>query len=89
MSLIAFIIFGLVVGLIARAIMPGRQGMGLVVTAVLGMAGAIAGGLVGSLFGGHGFFDLHPAGLVGSVIGALAILFIMGMTGRGPRARPT
>lgn len=82
MGLLAFIVFGLIVGLIARAVMPGRQSMGLVATTLLGMAGAFVGGLIGSLVSGHRVFDLHPAGLIGSVLGALAVLFLVGMTGR-------
>jgi uncharacterized membrane protein YeaQ/YmgE (transglycosylase-associated protein family) len=82
MGIIAFIIFGLIVGLIARAIMPGRQSMGFVATTLLGIAGAFVGGLIGSLVSGYGVLDLHPAGLIGSILGALAVLFLVGMAGR-------
>lgn len=82
MGIIAFIIFGLIVGLIARAIMPGRQSMGLIATTLLGVAGAFVGGLLGSLISGYGAFDLHPAGLIGSILGALLVLFIVGLGGR-------
>ena len=50
MGIIAFIIIGLIAGLIARAILPGRQSMGLLATTLLGMVGSLVGGLVGSLF---------------------------------------
>jgi uncharacterized membrane protein YeaQ/YmgE (transglycosylase-associated protein family) len=82
MGLLAFILFGLVVGIIARALMPGRQHMGVLGTMLLGIAGAFVGGLIGSLISGFGIFDLHPAGLVGSVAGALVILLIVGIGGR-------
>ena len=48
-SLLCWIVTGLVVGLIARAIVPGRQSLGLVMTIVLGVVGAIVGGLISSL----------------------------------------
>jgi uncharacterized membrane protein YeaQ/YmgE (transglycosylase-associated protein family) len=83
MSLIAFILFGLIIGLVARAIMPGRQSMGLVATALLGMAGSFVGGLVGSLVYGGRIFELHSAGLLGSLLGALLVMFLVGLGGRG------
>lgn len=82
MSILAFILFGLVVGLIARALMPGRQGMGLVATVLLGIVGSFVGGLVGSLIYGGRVFELHAAGIIGSVLGALAVMFLVGMGGR-------
>jgi uncharacterized membrane protein YeaQ/YmgE (transglycosylase-associated protein family) len=86
MSLLAFIVFGLIVGLIARAVMPGRQGMGLVATALLGMAGSFVGGLVGSIIYGGRMFELHSAGIIGSIIGALLVMFLVGMGGRHAHA---
>ena len=89
MSILLFIVFGLVVGLIARAVMPGRQSMGLLMTAVLGIAGSFLGGFVASLFTNHRVTDLHTAGFIGSVLGALALLFIGSRMGgrRGHMAR--
>ena len=86
MGILAFILFGLVIGLIARALMPGKQGMGLLPTVALGMGGAFVGGLVGSLIYGGRLFELHTAGIVGSILGALLVLFLMG---RGGRSRAT
>jgi uncharacterized membrane protein YeaQ/YmgE (transglycosylase-associated protein family) len=84
MGIIAFIIIGLIAGLIARAILPGRQSMGLVATTLLGMVGSLVGGLVGSLFqrGDGRLFDLHPTGILMSVIGAIVVLLLVGATGR-------
>jgi uncharacterized membrane protein YeaQ/YmgE (transglycosylase-associated protein family) len=89
MSIIVFIIIGLLAGLIARALMPGRQAMGLIATALLGMAGSLLGGFVGSLLrGGDGnFFALNPAGLIMSVLGAMLVLFLVGLVGRGRTRR--
>ena len=73
------IIIGFIVGLIARAIMPGVQHLGFVATTLLGIGGSIVGGLIARLFSkpapGSSF---HPAGLIMSIIGALILLFIWG-----------
>ena len=83
MGILAFIVIGLLAGLIARAVMPGNQSMGLVATTLLGMVGSLVGGLIGSLFSRDGrIFDLHPTGLIFSVLGALLVLFLMGFSGR-------
>lgn len=82
MGLVAFILFGLIVGLIARAVMPGRQSMGLIATTLLGIAGSFVGGLIGSLFYGGSVFDLHAAGIIGSIIGALLVMFVVGFGSR-------
>lgn len=80
MHVIWFILFGLIVGLIARALMPGRQPMGFILTALLGMAGSFLGGYVGSLFRGEQGMDAaDPYNWIGAIIGALLILFLYGM----------
>lgn len=81
MSILLFIVFGLLVGLVARAIMPGRQSMGLLMTAVLGMVGSFLGGLVGSLISGRPLLEFHTAGIIGSLIGALVVLGVVGASG--------
>jgi len=82
MGIIAFIVIGLVAGLIARALLPGRQSMGLIATTLLGIAGSFVGGFIGSLFSSRGnAFDLHPSGLIFSVVGAMAVLFLVGLAG--------
>ena len=83
MGIIAFIIIGLIAGLIARAILPGRQSMGLLATTLLGMVGSLVGGLIGSLFVRDGrLFDLHPTGILMSVVGAIIVLLLVGAVGR-------
>jgi len=79
MSLLAFIFLGLIAGFIARAIMPGRQAMGFVATTLLGMVGSILGGFIRNLLSGQRLFDLHAAGLIGSVVGALLVLLLTGV----------
>jgi uncharacterized membrane protein YeaQ/YmgE (transglycosylase-associated protein family) len=80
MSIIGFLIFGLIIGLIARAIYPGRQAMGWLATAVLGMIGSLVGGLIGhALFGNHsaadGSWGFTPGGWISSIIGAIIVLW--------------
>jgi uncharacterized membrane protein YeaQ/YmgE (transglycosylase-associated protein family) len=73
------IIIGFVVGLVARAIMPGVQHLGFIMTTLLGIGGSIVGGLIGRLFSkpapGSTF---HPAGFILSIIGAIILLFVWG-----------
>jgi len=78
------IVFGVVIGLIARAIMPGAQPMGFIVTALLGIAGSFVGGWLGTfLSGAGGQPDLHQAaGWIGSTIGALILLLGYGLISR-------
>ena len=74
MGIIAFIILGLLAGLIAKAIMPGKDPGGYIVTAIIGVAGALIGGfLAAALFGAHPldeFFDISTwlTAIVGSVL---------------------
>jgi uncharacterized membrane protein YeaQ/YmgE (transglycosylase-associated protein family) len=83
MGIFAFIIIGLIAGLIARAILPGRQSMGLIATTLLGMVGSLVGGLIGSLFARDGrLFDVHPTGILMSVIGSIVVLLLVGAAGR-------
>lgn len=81
MSLLLFLVFGLVVGFLARALMPGRQSMGLVMTAVLGIVGSFVGGFLGNLISGRALLDMHASGIIGSLIGALIVLAIAGGVG--------
>lgn len=81
MAIVLFVLFGLVVGLIARALMPGRQSMGLLMTALLGVAGSFVGGFLVALITDKRVTDLNTAGLIGSVIGSLLVLFLVGRAG--------
>jgi uncharacterized membrane protein YeaQ/YmgE (transglycosylase-associated protein family) len=69
-------IVGFVVGLVARAVLPGTQNIGIILTAVLGIAGSFVAGLAGQALGWY-----HAgagAGFIGSVIGAVVLLFAYG-----------
>jgi uncharacterized membrane protein YeaQ/YmgE (transglycosylase-associated protein family) len=86
MGIIAWIVFGFIVGLIARAIVPGRQGMGFVMTTLLGVAGSIVGGLVASALGGGSASSFQTSGFIGSLIGAIVLLIVASMV-TGPKRR--
>jgi uncharacterized membrane protein YeaQ/YmgE (transglycosylase-associated protein family) len=73
-AIVFFILFGFVVGLVARALFPGPQWMGFFPTVGLGLLGSFVGGLLAALISGHGVFALHTSGFIGSVLGALVVL---------------
>lgn len=76
MSIILFIVFGLVVGLVARAVLPGRQSMGLVATCLLGIAGSFMGGFLVSLLTHNRVLDFNTAGIIGSIVGAILVMVL-------------
>jgi len=83
MGIIAWIILGLLVGILARFFAPGRQPMGLVATILLGIVGAVVGGFIGTQMGWgqvHGF-DLRSLGL--AILGGVLVLFLVGLFQRG------
>ena len=83
MGILTMIVIGLVAGLIARAIVPGRQSMGVLATMLLGIVGSFVGGLLGSLFSSDGsLMELRPSGLLWSIIGAVVVLLLVGFAGR-------
>jgi uncharacterized membrane protein YeaQ/YmgE (transglycosylase-associated protein family) len=88
MTIIGWIILGLIVGAIAKAILPGRQGGGIIITLILGVVGALLGGFLASaLF--HismgGFFELRT--WIIAIVGAIIVLLIYGALTRGSRRR--
>ncbi len=77
MGIISMIIVGFIVGLIARAIMPGEQRLGIILTIVLGIVGSIVAGYLGSALG---FYSPgQGAGWIGSIVGAIIVLFVYGL----------
>ncbi|CAB3914327.1 GlsB/YeaQ/YmgE family stress response membrane protein [Achromobacter anxifer] len=77
MSIIIMIIVGFIVGLIARAIMPGDQNMGIIMTTILGIVGSVVAGFLGQSLGWYQ--PGEPAGWIGSVVGAIIVLFVVGL----------
>ena len=76
--IITLIIVGLIAGALARLVVPGRQNLSIAMTILLGIIGSFVGGFLGFLIFQHdpmeGFFQ--PAGIIGSVIGAIIVLFL-------------
>ncbi|BBU29253.1 transglycosylase-associated protein [Caballeronia pedi] len=77
LAFIGTLIVGLVVGLIARAVKPGDDNMGWIMTIVLGIAGSLIAGYVGRALGWYQ--PGQPAGWIASVIGAIILLVVWGM----------
>jgi uncharacterized membrane protein YeaQ/YmgE (transglycosylase-associated protein family) len=80
MSIIGTIIIGLIVGLVARFLMPGRDAAGFIITTLLGILGAVVATYLGQALGLYAAGQ--PAGFVGAVIGAIILLAIWRMIAR-------
>lgn len=76
MSLIGLVIVGFFIGLVARALMPGNNKMGFLLTSALGILGSVVAGFLGQQLGWYRIGE--PAGFIASVFGALLIMAVMG-----------
>jgi uncharacterized membrane protein YeaQ/YmgE (transglycosylase-associated protein family) len=76
-SLIWTIVIGFVVGLVARALKPGDDKLGIIVTSLLGIIGAFVGSFIGKTLGWYG--EGEAAGFIAAVVGAVVLLFVYGM----------
>jgi len=74
MGVLLWMIFGLIVGVIAKVLMPGRDPGGIIVTMLIGIAGALTGGFIGRTLGWYGPND--AAGFIVSVLGAILLLWL-------------
>ena len=83
MSIIGWILFGLIVGVVAKLLMPGRDPGGMIVTILLGIGGALVGGFIGRALGWYGEGD--PVGFIMAVIGAILVLFAYRKISGSPR----
>ena len=77
MGIVTWILFGLVVGVIAKLLMPGRDPGGFIVTILLGIAGALLGGFIGRAMGFYG--ESQGAGWIMSILGAIVLLVLYRM----------
>jgi uncharacterized membrane protein YeaQ/YmgE (transglycosylase-associated protein family) len=78
LNVISWLVFGLIVGAIARFLMPGRQDMSWLATALLGIAGSLVGGVVSWLIFGGGEGMINAAGFLMSILGAIVVVFAYG-----------
>lgn len=74
MSIIGWILFGLVVGIVGKLLMPGRDPGGFILTILLGVAGALLGGFVGQSLGFYR--EGEPVGFIMAVIGSIILLLL-------------
>lgn len=77
LNVIGFIVFGFIVGALARLVLPGRQHIGLWLTLLLGMAGSVVGGLVANALGTGEILELNVLGSVVAVIAAALLIAIV------------
>jgi uncharacterized membrane protein YeaQ/YmgE (transglycosylase-associated protein family) len=85
MDILMWVVFGLVVGIVAKFIMPGQDPGGIVLTICLGIGGAVLGGWLGRIFGLYRPGD--AAGFIMAVVGAVAILALYRVVGPGLQRR--
>ena len=83
-TIVTVIVVGLIAGAVARLVVPGRQSMSILATIVLGIVGSFVGGFLGYVIFRQDAQDgfLQPAGIIGSIIGAIIALLIYGAVTR-------
>jgi len=88
MQVLGLIVIGIVIGVIARLVLPGRQHIGVLMTVLLGIGGALVGGIVASAIGEGDIFELNFIGTVVGIIAAIGLIAIAEALGVGDdRAR--
>jgi uncharacterized membrane protein YeaQ/YmgE (transglycosylase-associated protein family) len=83
MQILGLIIIGIIIGIIARLVMPGRQRIGVFMTVLLGIGGAIIGGIVGSAIGTGDIFELNVLGTIVGIIAAVGLIALVQTLGVG------
>jgi uncharacterized membrane protein YeaQ/YmgE (transglycosylase-associated protein family) len=80
--IIVLVVVGFVIGLIARALVPGRDNMGCISTTLLGIVGSFVGGFLQQLIEHHHFevHKFHTVGIIGSILGAIVLLILLRVT---------
>jgi uncharacterized membrane protein YeaQ/YmgE (transglycosylase-associated protein family) len=82
-QILGLIVIGIVIGIIARLVMPGRQHIGALMTVLLGIAGALIGGIVASAIGTGDIFELNFIGTIVGIIAAVGLIAIAEALGVG------
>jgi len=90
MGIVSFLLFGLLAGLVARALTPGRQAIGCLATMAVGVVGALLGGVIGNVVLGHKVhFGWHLGPFLLAVVGAVVLLLLLEtIAGRRRMRRP-
>lgn len=84
MGIIGFIVAGLIIGALARLIKPGKQNLSILMTLLLGIAGAVIGGVIASLLGTGSIMELNVLGFIVAVIAAVLLIGVAeGMSSKG------
>ena len=83
MSILAWIVLGLIAGAIAKAIMPGNDPGGFIVTMFIGIVGAFLGGFIGSQIAGRGLDGFSLQSILLAIVGSVLLLWIYRMATRG------
>ena len=83
MQVLGLILIGIVIGVLARLVLPGRQHIGVLMTILLGIGGAVVGGVVASAIGEGDIFELNFVGTVVGIIAAVAMIAIAETAGVG------
>ena len=88
MQILGLILIGIVIGIIARLVIPGRQSIGVLMTVLLGIGGALVGGIVASAIGEGDIFELNFVGTIVGVIAAILLIAVAeGLGIGGDRSR--
>jgi uncharacterized membrane protein YeaQ/YmgE (transglycosylase-associated protein family) len=80
MQILGLIVIGIVIGILARLVLPGRQRIGAGLTVLLGIAGALVGGIIASAIGTGDIFELN---ILGTIVGIIAAAVFIGAADRG------
>ncbi len=74
--MIGFVVFGLIVGMVARLVVPGRQHLSLVMTLVLGLIGSVVGGVIANALGTGDIFELNVLGSIVAIAAAVLLIIV-------------
>ena len=87
MQILGLIVIGIVIGVLARLVLPGRQRIGILMTVVLGIAGALVGGIVASAIGEGDIFELNFIGTIVGIAAAALLIAVAEGLGTGDAQR--
>ena len=88
MQILGLILIGIVIGILARLLIPGRQRIGVLMTVLLGIGGAVIGGTIASEIGEGNIFELNFIGTIFGVIAAVLLIALAEGLGVGDRRSP-